>query len=1813
MDTIMREKAMLKREKLEAKHNALRDTTNVLKQGAAKQAFIETGPLNPPDNSGITMSNADTAILAYSTLPLHAQKTTVNLQSLPGDDSNRRTSVQGYNATNGSMNKTIPHNRPTALTATLRKSTAFVDPPKTGVNNGINALTDSNAITAGLGAVRSDNVSINDNKMKTTVTSDHGSLHDTPHSKQWNGTNQVLGMGRFGPKMKGQGRQVNSRGAITNASRAALLSRPNTVGSYSPARGGSVRGAVNIAMQRLDVTLRDVPTYHDTRNASRVKIDKSLENSVYMKKAKDGMINSDYSKEYYTIKKDKPTWTKIKPSSETKNIQDVVQEIQGVVSWSSDDIRVKWRDEHSRENSWKASRASQLAAEELLRNELGGGTGGGSSNNGNTVISSVSLIRHPMHEHYWNLLKKENTIASKRSSMRSKNRRFALDVHTVWLTNLSTLGEHKEPLIQRGIVGEYPVARDRNRGLDDARDVDNIVNARSQIQSVSEKRSRKSVKNFSKSEDDNGLRKSFDNVDFELNNKVSPSMDERPVKLPHMTTLIANETLLIPGCTKPVLLSISRLTTHKRVYYETAAVLINGRWEIPASGGSEKLVPGVSVNRSDDIVKLSPKKYKAKESGEQFFSDSPPNSPVKRKGETLETMEALDSWCSINGKSYQDVTDAVKWRISIFDKENGELKNVVLDEQLLLMYLKEVRRKNNLKYDTTRTNAPAKSNIVHKQGKRINCLTKYYSALMTVSVVEGDGKDNNLYIDINATVHVKRKKKKIQDNNDDGNKQIFMFKKRINTIECRERLSMTTFAPSKDIQWWSHPNRSIDVWRPLLDTMILLPDAPTDEEEIKKDSPSKIKKKTRSKSSEVIPNELTFPSSETDSIFETIGIAFDLIPLITIKPNPNATPAPVVPKTKFPTILPTAWGHLSCIRVEGISDAVHKDDEGGIPWGGDKDVDWECAAEADPDSQSVMLTGHDKYKELCPGVTGAGILEPFDFSGMGYNNFPTGFTGDRSGKERTQAALVLSRDPNTSSTMSIQARLILMLERPAYAPLNLYWELSETPMPPAQHEIIDMIVPQNMNVPTAITENGLDSALNTRIAPVCYILSGSEVPLDFGGLSELLSDEKYDKEEVVVGYNDLGFEIKEVKLTLKARNRNRRRMTSIDPHGFRQNLMVTREILRPVSVISPAVFGITAKGASSNHTAVGGRTIWHSEQRCIEALCRQRTPFDYIDVIRAKSGSGYCDPRGYTMLLKGYSLDDMVGVGSIVFHKVYERINKKHDRANKMQGLSAKIAQAEENLRRNRTQLEREIRMTSQKAVATKAKFGDTEGKLPDAMTREAWLVRYEVSTLIEVRNGWEKRQMPDGGAGGGAVFYYKNMTGVEGGEIECSWDIPFDFEHWEPSEVKPGDMVGDAEEGEDGLGDGDTSEDVARKREQAKVEMLAKMIASDETLLQTLANKLGILVKKDKGDGLDLNMRKTRSRDQGVLETALADEDNDWSDEDFEHGDEGDLHGETSGRDLAGKKPLPQHHGDVADHEREQYREGIQKEHDVPKNVPKLALNPDKSGVLGDDNGDDESGMHIEKHVKGKGWRRLARAKVAPNFMDKITKPKSLSKDKYEGIANTSNKVRLPVMVDPCKAIQVEDPPFPHRMESLFIKDVMGDQLRNIEGTRKRQEREELLMKAGGMEDIVANQPNEMTLADMMEGGAGAAPGEDDDPEHLAAKALECARTGNIQELEFILDRNIIDVDAKDGFGNSLLHLACQQGNKRMAKFLLRRGSSITTQNAAGNSVLHHCHAYSHMELAQYLLSKGADDSLINSEGCTCYEGLRADEVDEI
>eukprot|EP01038_Epipyxis_sp_PR26KG_P008569 gene8569-11579_t len=100
-------------------------------------------------------------------------------------------------------------------------------------------------------------------------------------------------------------------------------------------------------------------------------------------------------------------------------------------------------------------------------------------------------------------------------------------------------------------------------------------------------------------------------------------------------------------------------------------------------------------------------------------------------------------------------------------------------------------------------------------------------------------------------------------------------------------------------------------------------------------------------------------------------------------------------------------------------------------------------------------------------------------------------------------------------------------------------------------------------------------------------------------------------------------------------------------------------------------------------------------------------------------------------------------------------------------------------------------------------------------------------------------------------------------------------------------------------------------------------------------------------------------------------------------------------------------------------------------------------------------------------------------------------------------------------------------------------------------------------------------------------------------------ARHGRCEEIEKSLNKGI-PVDVRDSFGSTLLIVACQNGNKRVAKTVLRRGANINARNLKGNTPLHYCYHYGYGDsLGQYLMEKGADPDIRNYAGKICNDGI--------
>lgn len=112
--------------------------------------------------------------------------------------------------------------------------------------------------------------------------------------------------------------------------------------------------------------------------------------------------------------------------------------------------------------------------------------------------------------------------------------------------------------------------------------------------------------------------------------------------------------------------------------------------------------------------------------------------------------------------------------------------------------------------------------------------------------------------------------------------------------------------------------------------------------------------------------------------------------------------------------------------------------------------------------------------------------------------------------------------------------------------------------------------------------------------------------------------------------------------------------------------------------------------------------------------------------------------------------------------------------------------------------------------------------------------------------------------------------------------------------------------------------------------------------------------------------------------------------------------------------------------------------------------------------------------------------------------------------------------------------------------------------------------------------------------------------------KLCSLCRHGKFADAEQLINQPdwAVPVDFQDDQGNALLHVAAQNGSKRLVKLCLRRGASLDLQNLTGQTALHFAYGYDYKDLGQYLVDKGANDAIRNKDGLTCYEGLGAREL---
>jgi Ankyrin repeats (3 copies) len=87
--------------------------------------------------------------------------------------------------------------------------------------------------------------------------------------------------------------------------------------------------------------------------------------------------------------------------------------------------------------------------------------------------------------------------------------------------------------------------------------------------------------------------------------------------------------------------------------------------------------------------------------------------------------------------------------------------------------------------------------------------------------------------------------------------------------------------------------------------------------------------------------------------------------------------------------------------------------------------------------------------------------------------------------------------------------------------------------------------------------------------------------------------------------------------------------------------------------------------------------------------------------------------------------------------------------------------------------------------------------------------------------------------------------------------------------------------------------------------------------------------------------------------------------------------------------------------------------------------------------------------------------------------------------------------------------------------------------------------------------------------------------------------------------ERLTFHINKTDDFGNTMLSMACQNGNAKICKYLIAKGANPNHQNKSGQSPAHFAIAFKFFELSQWLFQNGGNDTLENKFGLTPYDGM--------
>lgn len=579
--------------------------------------------------------------------------------------------------------------------------------------------------------------------------------------------------------------------------------------------------------------------------------------------------------------------------------------------------------------------------------------------------------------------------------------------------------------------------------------------------------------------------------------------------------------------------------------------------------------------------------------------------------------------------------------------------------------------------------------------------------------------------------------------------------------------------------------------------------------------------------------------------------------------------------------------------------------------------------------------------------------------------------------------------------------------------------------------------------------------------------------------------------------------------------------------------------------------------AQPNATSVGGRFTWHAIDPIAHHLNRPRKEKDYVYII---DNHLTCGSNGAIWFIVSMTHEVVRDVAAA---KLADHLQMLEDRRRQKE-YEEKLMEIEKKIEIGRLQLEakrQEQKRIEEELTAKAAMTADhfNTNKMAETTLLE-WEERLQSSIVVNEQVGWQRREITEDQSQ--VIFYYSLNEALPRAHRFC-WGKPVIW----PVDEEDDDGSGRSEASLTSRSDASSSSSSSsqsdddglsedqRKLQEAVTQMATALLA-DEQFLCVLKAKLGI----DSDDDHRHQRRKSTKRP----------------------GDDGDDDEDTDADRL-----------DLKDHmimlteEQDRSKASL-----MATKMVKLSL-PSKSIKQ----------MHQAK--PGEGWKRLKVSQLPKSFARSVYSTRT--EGPRSSFINQTNHPTPVGMIDPRESSPYEPPDFIPELKVLRIPKPSMDLQE-----KKMQWAEYLATHPADGEEavVVSSSAGKVSAKDAL---FEKDPAERDQTmEQLVAKALLCSRNNNLQGLEAALDGGC-DVNARDNHGNSLFILVCQQGNKKITKFLMRRHADMNLQNLNGNTALHYLIEYKHTDLADYIKSKGAIDTIQNAAGLTCYEGLSLEHVEAI